>query len=324
MGTVALPAPQDGIRDAVRADSRVYLASWDRLRIIAALDTVAVHLTGYHVFFGFGLPLFLILSVALGVSKREAPTTRRFLARRSERIVAPWLFWSVVLAVWMVLRAYAREQPLLGWAEPRMLLYGPRIHLWFLPFIVVAGLVAHWAHRHLPKAGRVSIIAAIVLAGGLLWLPPQQTLGWPFDQWTFALPTLPLGYALGRSLALAGDLRQFRLWATGSWVLFCAVGLAVVALEPRAGGFLFRYAGGCGLLVGGAWLPARGDSLTRRLAPLMLGVYVLHPALYSWTLKPLFLVLGLHPFLWLRVAVTFPFAMGVTALLRQTPLRRVL
>lgn len=323
MRSIAMPAPGQ-IRDAVTADARIRLGTWDRLRIVAALDTVALHLTGGHAIFGFGLPLFLILAIALGVSKPEAPPTRRFLSRRSERILMPWLFWSGVLFVGQVWMASRRGQPLLAWLDPRMLLYGPRIHLWFLPFIVVAGLVAHRVHRRFPNAGAPAVLGAVVVAGLCLWIPPQRSFGWPFDQWLFALPAVPLGYALGRGLALAGGLDRFRRAATVGWALFCVVGLAVVAIEPGSRGFLLRTAGGLGLLVVGAWLPARSDGLTRRLAPLMLGVYILHPVVYQWGLKPLFLEAGVHSVRWLRVVVTFPVTMLLVAALRQTPLRRFL
>ncbi|MEM1415197.1 MAG: acyltransferase family protein, partial [Myxococcota bacterium] len=156
-------APAASVADA----RRVHLEGWDRLRVLAAIDTVGLHVNGSHPLFGFGLPLFLILAVALGVSKRAPRPTRRFLGRRVDRILLPWFFWSLALLPLCALRETIYGRPAFAWLEPEMLLYGPSIHLWFLPFILVAGLAAHGLHRVFERS-IVAVGVAFVLGVALL------------------------------------------------------------------------------------------------------------------------------------------------------------
>lgn len=312
---------------SLRPPGRVRLEGWDRLRVLAALDTVGMHVAGEHVFFGFGLPLFLILAVALGVSKKAPRPTGRFLRRRVDRILLPWLFWSVVLAGERALYAATHGQATFAWARAEMLLYGPRIHLWFLPLILVAGLLAHLAHRATGsrRAQVGGAVFALLAAAALLALPAQLgAVGWPFEQWLFSVPAVALGFALGRRLAHAPELPSLRRHLLLAFAAFAGGALAVAALVPASAAYGFRYAGGFGLLVLAAWLPNVPDRLTRRFTPLMLGVYVLHPVVYLWLIKPALCFVELGDVDALRVGLTFPVTMALVAALRRTGLRSVL
>lgn len=307
-----------------RAD-RLHLANWDRLRVIAALDTLSHHIAGEHALYGFGLPLFLILAVALGVSKPKAGPSPRFLRTRAERLLAPWLFWSLVFTGMRAYSSSLHALPPLGWARWEMLFYGPRIHLWFLPLIVLGGFLMHRVHKALgARAGLGSAALAIALAAAALPLPTRQSFGWPWDQWVFSLPAVLLGYALGRALAASPDLARFRRLTTIGWLGFAALAGIVALVFPSGAFYVVRIVGGAGLLVGALWLPNRRDGLTGRLTPLMLGVYILHPAVYGWIGKPFLLGLELEHHIWLRVIVTFPLTMLLVAALRKTPVRRFL
>lgn len=308
---------------APAASGRLHLESWDRLRVIAALDTVALHLAGEHAFFGFGLPLFLMLSIALGVSKVEPRSTKRFLSRRLERILAPWAFWSLVIVGTRSLYGLLHPGDAFAWMEPAMLLYGPRIHLWFLPFILGAGLVAHLVHK-VVGASRGAVLAAMLLAGLALLVPPRFDTTWPMQQWLFSLPAIPLGFALGRALAFERSLPRLRLLLATGLVIFVGLSLIAWGLDERAGVYGFRFAGGLGLLVAATFLPNRPDRFTKKLTPLMLGVYVLHPVVYLWLVKPAMNVVAINDVQWLRVALAFPLTMLVVWLLRKTPLSRFL
>jgi surface polysaccharide O-acyltransferase-like enzyme len=305
------------------ATGGIYLANWDRLRIVAAFDTLALHVTGTHGLLGFGLPLFLMLSVALSVSKSEAPDTGRFAARRFDRIVLPWLFWALVIAgIDAVLSTTAGSSPF-GWFEWPMLLYGSRIHLWFLPFIVLAGLAAHFAHRVTERAHPwIAGAIAIAIAAALFPFPPHARLIWPFDQWFFSLPSVALGFALGRAVSAERDLDRLRLTLVFGFCLFAVLGSFATAADGDAATFVLRYAGGLGLLVFGSWFPNKTDPVTRALAPLMLGVFMLHPVVYELAVKPLLLAVDLGDAMVLRIALTFGVCVGLVALVRVSPLRR--
>lgn len=309
----------------VATAGRLHLVSWDRLRVIAALDTLALHVTGHHALFGFGLPLFLMLSVALGVSKPAAPPTAHFLRRRVERIVLPWAFWALFLTALRAFFAWTDGREPFGWTEWPMLFYGPRVHLWFLPFVVVAGLIAHLVQRLVPQeqTGRDAALAMLVAA---LMLPvaTRSGLGWPVNQWLFSLPAIPLGYGLGRLMASERSLPRLRVKLSAVYVLFVLLGLVALPLEPAGAHYTARFLGGLGLLVAATWLPDQKDPVTGRLVPLMLGVYVLHPLVHALFVGPALTRTGLEELAVLRAGATFAATMALVALLRTTRLRRFL
>lgn len=206
-----------------------------------------------------------------------------------------------------------------------MVFYGPRVHLWFLPFIVVAGLAAHLLHRRLGEGDAIKH-ATVAMGAAALLLPVtlRLDLGWPVDQWLFSLPAIPLGYGLGRLMASERSLPRLRIKLSAVYVVFVALGLVALVLEPAEAHYTARFLGGLGLLVGATWLPDQKDPITAKLVPLMLGVYVLHPAVHGIFIGPWLEALGLGDVSVLRAGVTFGATMGVVALLRLTPIRRFL
>lgn len=312
--------------------TRVRVAAWDWLRVLAAFDTAAHHVAGHHGLWGVGLPLFLLLSVTLSVSRAAPPDSRTFLGKRVERILVPWVFWSLVLSSERAVEAARAGHAYFGWFRPEMLLYGPRIHLWFLPAIFVAGAAAHGAHRVFHKApfpgGRLPMLALPVAAAVLLTLPVGRYLGWPFEQWLFLLPALPLGWLLGRALARGpAFFGKPTLAVLGTQF---AVALAIAALaDPDSAPVLLRYGGALFCLWFAVFVPRLGTRYVAMVAPLMLGVYVLHPSVHRLLTDPLLsglpstIVSVLEGFQ-LPALLTFVMSMGLTALLRRTPLKRVL
>ncbi len=318
-----------GLRDdaaTATGERALHLQNWDRLRIFAALDIVGLHLTGEHALLGFGLPLFLMVSIALAVSKADAPASDTFVRRRAERILVPWAFWAITFVLIRSYFAFTMGLEPFGWAKWEMLLYGPRIHLWFLPAIVAAAFGAHLIHKATRKLPALaSAIPALVAGVALLTVAPHVELGYPFDQWCFTLPAVGIGYALGRALSVErGDLGRLRVLLTAGYALFgVLVGLLVLA-DPNISPFVLRYVGGVGLLVAVLWLPNKSDRFTKHLTPLMLGVYILHPAVWGIFVRPFVNVLGVGSVDWLRVAITFPLTIFLVWLMRRTWMKRVL
>ena len=325
-GLQTVARPEAGAASAPReatTAARIRFENWDRLRVIAALDTVALHLTDHHALLGVGLPLFLILSIALGVTRPSAPSTRIFLGKRFDRVIVPWLFWSLIIALHRGFVAVSRGEAFWSWFEWEMLLYGPRIHLWFLPAVIAAGLVAHLAHRMTESLPTLRVASVgLVLGVLLLPLPPGWVLGWPFEQWLFMVPAIPLGFALGRFVAAEPrreDLRRLLLLA---FVWVAVVGFVIALTVPNTKAYAFRFVGAFGLLAAATWLPNRADRLTAHLVPLMLGTYVLHPWIYAAFLKAPLAESGVGGERPVVIAAGFLAAMAVTALLRRVPLVR--
>ena len=201
-----------------------------------------------------------------------------------------------------------------------MFFYGPRIHLWFLPAVIVAGVVAHYLHRmtsHLPTP-RIAA-ASLVLGAVLLPVPPGHVLGWPLEQWLFMVPAVPLGFALGRLVAAAPRREDLRLLLLSAFVFLAVVGLFIALNVPNTKAYVFRFVAAFGLLAAATWLPNRPDRLTSHLVPLMLGTYVLHPWIYAAFLKAPLAELPIGGHRAVVIGVGFVAAMVATAILRRVP-----
>ncbi|MEM6854589.1 MAG: acyltransferase family protein, partial [Planctomycetota bacterium] len=116
----------------------------DGLRIVAMMDIVSIHVTGHYLLWGMGLPVFIIVAVALGLRKPELPEwsgLRGAARKRAVRVLMPWVVWTVFFALnRMFWAGVDSEKTIAGLFYPWMLLGGTSMHLWFLPFIFVAEL----------------------------------------------------------------------------------------------------------------------------------------------------------------------------------------
>jgi surface polysaccharide O-acyltransferase-like enzyme len=172
-------------------------------------------------------------------------------------------------------------EPLIEAFSPWMIIGGTYTHLWFVPFalfgsLLIAGLQVRT--QALPHRSMVVLTlgvgAALTLSGA--WLLHEGTLQWPLLQWLFALPSPLLGFALGRVL-LSRDRRLLTGLAVSLLVL--AVGTLTATLLGAVPEMDRRYAVSMAL-VGLFFLwPGKPDALSRRLTPLLFGVYLTHPLL---------------------------------------------
>lgn len=198
------------------------------------IDIVSIHVTGSYLLWGMGLPIFIIVAVALGVRKpalpgwSELPEAAR---KRATRVLWPWVVWSVFFGVnrffWAGLD---QEKTVEGLFYPWMILGGTSMHLWFLPFIFVAELAVLGVLaplRRVPTgvviAGALGIaVACVAVTGAIyddaadLYGPLRMTsddyveratlYGWTVRKsWLFGTASVCLGIALGRTLSLAID-----------------------------------------------------------------------------------------------------------------------
>lgn len=298
-----------------------YLHNWDRLRIVGSLDILGSHLTGVHTFGGIGLPAFLIVSIALTVRSAGRRDPRSFVWRRARRALAPWLFWSLIIAAERSVRAAISGKAIFGWVRPNMALYGPEIQLWFLPFIAVVGVLAGLLQLGTQRvAPRLLAWLAVTLSLLGVALSPWLGHGWPFEQWAFSLPAVGLGFALGRLLNVQSSrlaaLQITAAFSLGVILLCCGLPIhPVVAL---------RYVGAATVVTVCTMLPNRADALTPRLVELTLGIYALHMLVYRDLVAPLLTQAGAISSAVTRVLVTFLLTGAIVALLRRGPLRSVL
>ncbi len=283
----------------------------DAVRLAAMLDVVSVHVTGQYLFWGAGVPAFIVMSIALAVRKAELPTLTQVVPRRAARVMVPWLVWSLLfgLSGWVS----TLSNPAVGAGDvwyPWMVLAGTRIHLWFLPFIFVAEVLAVSALRPL-RGVRTAVTAggAVAMAVGLMcvtgWIhdlyapqyegmtmastDPQERarfFGWMTRRcWLYGTVSLCLGVALGRTLS-ASSARGLRvMWAVSLAMLAAAVGLGDTT-PPAAGvgwevsastaSQWLAQATAFAAVVTAFQFSGRGWVGLERVAALSMGVYLLH------------------------------------------------
>ena len=304
------------------------LANVERLRIVAMLEIVTFHVGGavgleeyrLPIVGGLGLPVFLLLNNAFNCTLAERRGTRAFLDAKVSRLLVPWLVWSAVYAAVVAAERLRHAEPIaeafLSW---RALLGGTYTHLWFVPFAMFGSVSIAAAQARTRAVSHRSMAAWSLALGTLLVALDGLILArfdsqWPVQQWLFALPSLLLGFALGRVL-LAADRTLSRLLA----VLLVVVAALVAAASWVApvGDIVRRYAVSMALVgVFFSW-PGNSDALSRRLTPLLFGVYLTHPLilrLYQAAHLPY-----VHPAL--LGVLLFIAAAGLVELLRKTPLR---
>jgi hypothetical protein len=326
----ALPAPlapaeaRSGPAAVAGAGGRI--ESWDLLRVLAFADVVSLHVANRHALLGVGLPVFLLLAFGLGSRRRASPGLAEVAAVRVRRLLLPFLAWSAVYGVLLAVAILRHHQAPGAGFRPIMLLCGTEDHLWFLPFAFAGGLAVHLLQRAGARLGDGWLLAgAFGAAALLLALGAGGTWGHPHAQWMFALPSIPLGLALGRILS------RPRAEARGAWGALLGGALAAMAAlwllglagAPPTPSPAFRYLLVLALLAAGALLPGAGGAWAARLEPLMLGAYVAHPAVYFQGVRRLEDLAGISAPL-AATLVTAALTLALVAALRRTRLRAVL
>lgn len=316
------PAPLPAPASVPGATAR--LAGLDLLRIAGALGVIWFHVgTMPSIRIGCaGLPIFLLIYFSLIVKQGSAHTTAEFLQRRWDRLLKPWLFWSAVYGVGWVAKAVCTRDwgPLVQMLSLGTLFTGTYIHLWYLPYAFGTGLLLHTINRRLAKASDAPVIIGALLVGVLMLVASSTDLytkQWPvpLPQWELGLPALPLGLALGRALTLPSQRRRVRFL---SLVSLITVG-ACVLLALLSGSPAIPYGLAIGL-VGLIYVrPIPSNALVAAVAPLMLGIYLIHP-LIAWALVHAFLPPG-HGVA-LALLTTACLSGAITWGLQRTPLKR--
>lgn len=283
--------------------------SIDLMRIVAAFGIVWAHMGAPFAIEGYvALGLFVVLMAFLSWRSAQSRPGPSAMTRRMAVLAVPWILWSAFYLGLDALRAgdMARLWTVTDW---RSLLIGPVIHLWYLPFAVLAVPLATLAARALSGPGAVWAAALILAPLAALAVRVHDTgiAPEPFVQWAFA--TTPLAYGL-----LSAAAHSNRAWPAP--LVFLVLGClppwllwgSLVAPNLIAAALLFEAFWRMHLTLPG--LPALG-----RLA---FGVYLVHP----------FVMLVWYHF----VPATSPPALGaiavfagslvLAALIRRLPLLR--
>lgn len=257
-------------------------ASLDYARLIAAFGIVLFHTGAPGSAFGYaGLPFFLMLLLALAWPAAQRVDFDAYVRSRADRLLIPFFIWSAVYGTLKLAEVLVTGKSLGQEFSASMLLTGPAIHLWFLPFAFVACLAVFPLalgqmplHVRVPKAvarrNRAVLLTALTGLGlTALALRQGSVLPAPFAQWAYAAPAvcLGLGFAVtpGRPLAhglVTGLFAAIALF--GGWT----DGLAQVVLAALAL-----------LICQSIRLPE--TALSRISVSSAMGVYLCHPLVAS-------------------------------------------
>jgi peptidoglycan/LPS O-acetylase OafA/YrhL len=300
------------------------LAGIDLLRIMAAVGIIWFHTEGVpYAQIGYaGLPIFLLTYFSLVTKQSRLHATPQFLRRRWDRLLKPWLFWSAVYGVCRLVKAAHTMDvsSIERMLSPETVLVGTSIHLWYLPYAFASGLFIHVLNRRILRINDTlvilvaALIGVFVLAACTVSLHAYE-LAAPLPQWEFGLAAIPLGLALGRSLAIPSRRVQMLLLS-----MLCAATLGTCAILSsfHLSSTAIPYGLAMALVCLAYGWRVNGNGFIATLAPLTFGIYLLHP-LVMYGLPRFLAAQGHYAAL---IVLTACISGAVTWGLMQTPLRR--
>lgn len=236
--------------------------SVDYLRFIGSIGIIwfHLHLPGSEIGLA-ALPMFVALFVCFGVGRDIASLNRRLLY--------PWLIWSAIFGAAKLAQAWVTGMPVSSEFEWWMLLAGPSIHLWFLPFSYGFVVLINQMNR----SARGALV--IVLVPCSIWLADVE-LAQPFAQWVTVIPAACMGLVLNHLGARDAQAHFFGWTSVAIALLMVVAGRDTVALQ---------YALGIGAVLVALSIQVRATAFSRALSETSFGVYLLHPLIFALTLR---------------------------------------
>lgn len=250
-------------------------ATLDYARLLAAFGIVLFHSGAPGSVIGYAaLPFFLMLLMVMALPGARQHGFTHFAAGRARRLLVPWLIWSVIYGGLKLAEALVTHRTLASEFHLTMLLTGPAIHLWFLPFAFAACLMLYPLARlpHGAETEVASLAGLSAMALGALALQKIVPLPVPLAQWVFSVPAVALGLAFAllhgkilrpvsvAAVFVAATALAWSLgWTTGLLQLVLAVGALILCLQIRLA----------------------GTAVSRVAADASLGVYLCHPLISS-------------------------------------------
>lgn len=196
----------------------------DYCRLIAIVGIVWYHAKAPGFLFAYsGLPFFLALL---------ALASQNGLSKRATRLLSTFLIWSGIYALVFVVIAAKTGDDLLSWWRPYMLVSGPSIHLWFLPFAFLVSCVAPMLRGNLALVLPV-FVASLMAALG-------EISEFPWYQWSFGLIPMLAGFAFLKDrcfglLSLAASVLVLEIFrpSPDSMVIAGGTAMAFLAMSVK-------------------------------------------------------------------------------------------
>lgn len=225
-------------------------------RYIGAVGIVWFHLNGPEAWIGHAaLEFFIIISVFFALCAGEA--------RSQKRVLRIWLFWSVVYSALKILQALIHSTPVVDEFSWWMLLTGPSLPLWFLPFIYVMNGFSVAYSRTIKSYTTIEAVTLGMIAAGSAIASPLLPI--PLAQWA-------LGFA-----AVTGAIVLFRA-SQGNWVALAIWMIPIIVVREEL--LLLSVPIAAGALFFSVNTEAQWPYVAGQLA---LPIYVLHSGVASLT-----------------------------------------
>jgi surface polysaccharide O-acyltransferase-like enzyme len=325
--------------------------SLDFLRVIATLAVVWLHVSAVVVvsnpdvhsitwwtgniadaFSRWCVPVFVMISGALLFSASANPTPIEFYKKRTRRLLPPIVFWTLI---YVVFREYTESTFSLKTAATSIIKGAPYYHLWYLYMVVGLYFVTPFLRPLV--SGIHSDSLRLLIAGCFTISAIESALG--HTSTTFLPRFLPfIGYFLaGYYLLSHPNNLSSRLLV--SIFLVCGVFIAIGTgtlfplLGPKSWDIMYSYLNPIVIVMSLCifLLFAKKEvalsitlGLFQRIAPIALGVYLVHP-FWLWFLSK-FGVTGflMHPLVGIPITTLLAFTLSVVsaALLANIPILR--
>jgi len=148
---------------------------------------------------------------------------------------------------------------------------------------------------------------------------PSEELAMPVGQYLFALPSIFLGFAIGRVQLIESPTDR---WHTVLILCAGAVLCGLIASRLDIHSMALRYSIMVVFVSAAFTWPGRSNRLLRYLTPLLFGIYLIHPAIIELTryFHPLWHVCEQNGFI--ATIVVFILSALLTHGIRRTPLRK--
>jgi len=261
------------------------IANIERLRILAIFGIIWFHTEGaVGRSIGYaGLPIFIMIFCALAAQKSKPDDFVPFARKKARRLLIPWLFWSIVYIVCKALKQSLSGADISETFGEFSIFVGAKIHLWYLPFAFVCGLVINLLHRQTMRISSAVTILAAAIVGVLGLFCCSVTMSLtdlpvPVPQWLFGLPGIALGFAVGRagSSLKRGLQKKFCLG-----IVLAVEGMCLLLFCLGYGHMVVPY-GIAMVLVCAAFLSTqRSNVQLLKFSSLAYGIYLVHPLVDS-------------------------------------------
>lgn len=197
----------------------------DYSRLLAAFGIVWFHsgAPGHQVSY-ISLPFFAVLISLSGSGD---------LKIRAQRLLLPFVTWSVIYGLVETTFALHHGRPLLSWWLPEMIITGTVIHLWFLPFAFTFALISMFIQS---KGIALVMPVAVALALAAIGTPSVS----PLAQYAFGIIPALVGLAHARAgktaiLSLVGSylILFYMRPSPDNFTILAGSALALAAMSYR-------------------------------------------------------------------------------------------